>query len=1110
MASEDERVLDIKVRYSDAIAGIAEYKKKIEELKEAESQLKDEFKNGSISEEEYRKSMASSGETTKSYREVIRTLSSEVQNNVRQQNAQEGSLKSMRAELNNATRAYDNMSKAERDGAKGQELKKHINDITDKLKTAEEETQRYQRNVGNYEESIKSALGVNTNFANSIMSMSNNGKNIGAIFTGAADKAKAFGSTLLGMMGNPVFLSLAGIAGATVAFKWFYDYNKGLLQATRLTKEFLGLSGSSLQEMRNEVQATADTYGKDFKETLEGVDTITAQWGLNAKESLNVMNEGFQSGADLNGNMIAKIKQYAPAFKDAGLSAKQMVAIIQQTRSGIFTDKGMDLITMASKKIREMSKTTSESLDAIGISSKQVEKDLQSGSKSTFDVIQEISSKLKTMPQDSQAVGNVLKDVFGKQGASGGLQMIESLDKISTKLEDVKKKTGAWGENMDKQRKANAELNNTMAALFDMSQKGFGQMIANSKLFVTQGITTMLKGLITLINYFIDLYNNSMMFRAAIQAIVINFKSAWAVIKLVFNLIIDAAKNVGRSIKGIADIMEGIVTFSWTKIKNGFKEIGSNYVKTFKEGIGDVRNAGNEIGNAYLQGINSTIKKGKVAHIALPKYTDTGSSAQSNVVSGADTGSSSSNGSHTSSSSRNSSSSSSSSDKSRLDAIKKENEEIQKANDLLTELIGANVEKQRQIIANTYDKQISDVKIKLETEKNLTVKAKEAMNSQIISLEEIKKKKLAEYDDKRVEESIKTEQAYIETLMQSVKKGSEQEYQLTLQKIANQHNLELLELNQSTETEEEKGKQREAIEAKYNKIIEDAEKNHNEAINKEIVDAIKKRYENAITELQIKDNYNNSDDSELEQLRLKMEERKEILENAQKGEAESQEEFNTRRLALEKEYSESVNSYQKKQDEIRIAELKAVASVFSATSDLLSEFSSHSKTLTAAAKTLALANIAINTGVAIAEGVAAAAKTPFPANIAAIASTIAIVMSNITTAIKTVKSAKYATGGDVTGSGTGTSDSISAKLSNGESVLTAKATTMFAPALSAFNQIGGGVPIYGQGNNSELGSDYLAMAVAKGMMMAPQPVVSVEEINRVSNRVKAIERLGKI
>ena len=224
----------------------------------------------------------------------------------------------------------------------------------------------------------------------------------------------------------------------------------------------------------------------------------------------------------------------------------------------------------------------------------------------------------------------------------------------------------------------------------------------------------MLKGLITLINYFIDLYNNSMMFRAAIQAIVIDFKSAWAVVKLVFNLIIDAAKNVGRSIKGIADIMEGIVTFSWTKIKNGFKEIGSNYVKTFKEGIGDVRNAGNEIGNAYLQGINSTIKKGKVAHIALPKYTETGSNAQSNVVSGADTGSSSNSSSPASSSVKNSSSSSS--DKSRLDAIKKENEEIQKANDLLTELIGANVEKQRQIIANTYAKQIYDVKIKLETE----------------------------------------------------------------------------------------------------------------------------------------------------------------------------------------------------------------------------------------------------------------------------------------------------------------------------------------------------------------------------------------------------------
>ena len=110
-----------------------------------------------------------------------------------------------------------------------------------------------------------------------------------------------------------------------------------------------------------------------------------------------------------------------------------------------------------------------------------------------------------------------------------------------------------------------------------------------------------------------------------------------------------------------------------------------------------------------------------------------------------------------------------------------------------------------------------------------------------------------------------------------------------------------------------------------------------------------------------------------------------------------------------------------------------------------------------------------------------------------------------------VKSAKFASGGLVTGSGSETSDSIPARLSNGESVLTASATRMFAPALSAFNQIGGGVPIMlPAGGGAQIGEEFLARAVAKGMAMAPRPVVSVEEINNTAKRVETIERIGAI
>ena len=51
---------------------------------------------------------------------------------------------------------------------------------------------------------------------------------------------------------------------------------------------------------------------------------------------------------------------------------------------------------------------------------------------------------------------------------------------------------------------------------------------------------------------------------------------------------------------------------------------------------------------------------------------------------------------------------------------------------------------------------------------------------------------------------------------------------------------------------------------------------------------------------------------------------------------------------------------------------------------------------------------------------------------------------------------KLARGGYVSGPGTGTSDSIPAMLSNGESIINAASTQMFAPLLSSINQMGGG------------------------------------------------------
>lgn len=227
-------------------------------------------------------------------------------------------------------------------------------------------------------------------------------------------------------------------------------------------------------------------------------------------------------------------------------------------------------------------------------------------------------------------------------------------------------------------------------------------------------------------------------------------------------------------------------------------------------------------------------------------------------------------------------------------------------------------------------------------------------------------------------------------------------------------------------------------------------------------------------------------------------------------EGESDEQFRARQLQAKQEYLDAVKALADAEVQIEVGKWQAIGGAMNSLSQLLGEFSEESKAAAVASKALALGEIAIKTGVAIAGGVSQAMSVPFPTNLAAIVTTVATVLANIATATKMVKSAKFATGGYVSGEGTGTSDSINAQLSNGESVLTARATSMFSPILSPLNQMGGGVPIVAtQTANQVQGEEMLARAFAKGMSEADIRV-GVDEITRVQNRVRVVENLGAL
>lgn len=866
-----EKVLEIKVRYDDAIRKIAEYRKQLDVLKQVEKTLTEDVKKGRISRDAYNIKLTETKIASQEYTEAIRVLNKEIQNNRKIEQEQEGSLKQLRAQLSNLTAEYDSLSEAERNAAKGQELKNSINNITDSLKGAEEETQRFYRSVGSYEEAIKNAVSSNVPFIGQLMQMQEGAGGLKGAFNAGTVAVKAFSKQLLVLLANPIVAILSAIALAVMAVAKAINSSE---EASNRWSIIIAPLKRALDGLLSVIQFVAGAILSVVEAGAKLNDWIYTQL-----EKLPVLGKLY--------------KQLNDANRQAVDLAKEKIAIEQQAR-----------------------------------------KDEVQNAKDALEV-----SKLRTMAKDKETYSD------------------------KERLEFVKKANKLEQEQADR----NVEL-------------------AERKLKALQ------------------------------------IESEWA-------------QNNKDANDELAKLEAAV-----------YKARKEQFDKT-RELLEQENSIKNEIAAKDKASAEEAKKQAEECTRIVKERKD------------------------------------------------KETEAIRQAEDAMLSLVKDGVDKQRQQINLSYSREIEDLKKKLKEEQNLTSKARDAILATIKAKEQEYKIELQKLADEQITKEIENRQKLISLQLESVKEGSEQEYQLKMNQLLAQQELEL----SNTELTEQ---MKIAIRAKYDKQLEELINTRNANIAKQEQEAIRLRFETEIAELH---------GNEEEILRVKVEQRKAELDAIQQMEGESIEAFNLRKLEAENAYIDAKQELTDKEIAIEQAKYDAVAQITGGLISLTEQLGESNEGLAKFSKVLALGEIAVNTGKAIAAGVAQAQSVPFPGNIAAIATTVATILANIATAIKTVKSAKFATGGLVTGPGTGTSDSIPAQLSNGESVMTARTTELFAPILSSFNQMGGGVPInITASSNQTMGEDMLARAVAKGVQMMPNPVVSVTEINTVGKRVEVLENLGSL
>lgn len=238
-------IIDIKVSNAEAVKEIEQSTAAINDLKEQEKELREERVKGNVTREEYYKKLTAIREETERHKQNLTTYRKALKDNIKTEKEEADSLNRMRQTLRQTLGEYDKLSKAEREGAKGQEMLKHIQDLTNELNEAEQASGRFQRQVGNYPAAFKG-------FEKYLPLLQGGIKGVTA-------NLAAMGKQLLKLLANPI---VAAVAAAVVVFQKLREAIKRNDDASTALQKVFAAFKPILDILRKGLDAVVTVIGK--------------------------------------------------------------------------------------------------------------------------------------------------------------------------------------------------------------------------------------------------------------------------------------------------------------------------------------------------------------------------------------------------------------------------------------------------------------------------------------------------------------------------------------------------------------------------------------------------------------------------------------------------------------------------------------------------------------------------------------------------------------------------------------------------------------------------------------------------------------------------------
>lgn len=744
-------------------------------------------------------------------REQQRLTKAQVQAN----QSAEGSYNKLAAQYAIIKQRLNAMSQAEREGtAAGRELEAQSKKLYERMKELQAATGKMQLNVGNYPQVMQAGQMAAKQFAGAV-------GGVGVSLGGLAAAATPAGAAMAGV----------GLAAAGMG--------KVISDSVEVTKTY-NASVSVLAAITGEAV-------DDLKELTDQAQDLGASTKYTASEVVQLQTELAKLGYTKTeiGNMTQAVLQFAAAA-DAGLADAASLAGgtlrmfgADSTQVAEYVDKMAGSINKSSisfSYLQTALSTVGPVAYAFGFKIEDVLALLGSLANANFDASsaatasRNIILKLADANGDlAKSLGAPVKDLDGlmkglKTLQEAGIDLADAAGLADTRstaafttfvngadatlqLRDALNETeGATG------RMAETMSDNLEGDVKSMESAYEGWMITlggSQGLYrdIVQWITSVLRRVNDWTKktkeYFSELYQGSTLVRSVLAGVVLAFAEGTDAIKALI-------KQLGASVKAIANILQGAYELDWDKVKKGWSDFyestKNNAVNFAKSTVENIKKANDKIENGGKQLAAAQKKQAADAAAAQKKQLET--NAEEVKKAAAELARIRNEEAEKERKKNEAEANKARAARERQEreaeqAYKKNLELVRKAQDAEVEMLEDAWEKKRKKTIYQYDREVEDLLHKQQTEKNLTIQARESITQAIALAEQRKKQELEKIANDETIAQLNRERETIKLRLQAVKAGSEEEFALKRQEIAVERQLAIAKNNALTDAEKQ-------------------------------------------------------------------------------------------------------------------------------------------------------------------------------------------------------------------------------------------------------------------------------------------------------------------